>query len=110
MYEIGLLWEKGLISVAQEHLATSIVMRIMSYLYMDFILVENTKGKAIITASANEYHEIRADSNLDHMKILVGGYIFMSGINNSENIGADKISTTTYDTLQTARLWWKEKI
>lgn len=60
MYEIGLLWEEGLISVAQEHLATSIVMRIMSFLYMNFNFIENTKGIAIVTASFNEYHEVGA--------------------------------------------------
>jgi len=169
MYEIGLLWEKGLISVAQEHLVTSIVMRIMSYLYMNFILIENTKGKAIITASVNEHHEvgarmisdileldgwdvkylgantpnnelikiineekpdfigisvtlafnighvkdlitqIRSDSNLDHMKILVGGYAFTFGVKNPEKIGADKISLSIYETIQTANLWWTVK-
>lgn len=60
MYEIGLLWEEGLISVAQEHLATSIVMRIMSFLYMNFDFIQNSKGKAIVTASFNEYHEVGA--------------------------------------------------
>ncbi len=31
MYEVGYLWEKGVISVAQEHLASSIVTRVMAY-------------------------------------------------------------------------------
>jgi methanogenic corrinoid protein MtbC1 len=169
LYEIGLLWEKGLISVAQEHLATSIVMRIMSFLYMNFIFIENSKGKAIITASANEFHEvgariisdlleldgwdvlylgantpneevikiikeerpdfigvsvtmsfninqvkdlisqIRSDSSLDNMKILVGGYAFVFGGDHQEKIGADKILFSTSETIETARLWWNDK-
>lgn len=170
MYEIGLMWEKGFISVAQEHLATSIVMRIMSYLYMNFILIENTKGKAIITASVNEYHElgarivadfleldgwnvkylgsnlpsdelikiikeekpdfigiavtlafniiqvkeliskIRSDSEIaNDLKILVGGYAFLNGENNLKEIGADRISRSPYELIETARMWWKEK-
>lgn len=169
MYEVGLMWEKGLISVAQEHLATSIVMRIMSYLYVNFILIENTKGKAIITASVNEHHEvgarivadfleldgwdvkylgantpndelikiikeekplfigiavtlafniiqvkeliskIRSDSQISpDLKILVGGYAFLIGTNNSKKIGADKISVSSYEVIETARRWWKE--
>ncbi|WP_319371802.1 cobalamin-dependent protein [uncultured Ilyobacter sp.] len=169
MYEVGLLWEKGLISVAQEHLATSIVMRIISYLYMNFILIESSKGKAIITASANEFHEIgariisdqleldgwnvlylganipneelikiikeenpdfigisvamafninkvkelvaqiRSDSTLNYMKILVGGHAFTFGGDSKEKIGADKISFSIDETINTARLWWDDK-
>ncbi len=37
MYDIGRLWENGDISVAQEHLATSIVIRIITYLYMNLL-------------------------------------------------------------------------
>jgi len=169
MYEIGLLWEKGQISVAQEHLATSIVMRIMSYLYMNFILIQANKGKAIITSSANELHEvgariiadileldgwnilylgantpneeliklireekpdflgisvtmafnldnvknlisnIRSQSDFNDLKILVGGYAFTFGGDSHKKIGADKISTSISETLETSRLWWRDK-
>jgi len=169
MYEVGLLWQKGLISVSQEHLASSVVMKVMSYLYSNFVLIENTKGKAIITASVSQHHElgarmvsdvleldgwdvkfvganvsndelieiikevkptfigisvtlvlnidntknliaqIRSDPNLESIKILVGGNAFNFGIVEKEQIGADKISLTIYETLQTAKLWWKEE-
>jgi MerR family transcriptional regulator, light-induced transcriptional regulator len=58
MYEIGALWEKGELSVAREHLASAIVTRVMAALYPKFIILEQTKGKAIVTAAPNEYHEI----------------------------------------------------
>lgn len=58
MYKIGSLWEEGEISTAEEHLASSIVSRIISSLYSRFIYLENDKGKAVISAIANEYHEI----------------------------------------------------
>ncbi len=58
MYAIGNLWEKGDISVAQEHLASAIVTRVMASLYPRFILLEHTKGKSIVTAAPNEFHEI----------------------------------------------------
>jgi methanogenic corrinoid protein MtbC1 len=58
MYKIGELWEEGEITTAEEHLASSIVSRIISSLYSRFINLENDKGKAVISAIANEYHEI----------------------------------------------------
>ena len=60
MYEIGRLWEKGKISVAQEHLASSIVSRVMSQLYSAIVAVKPTKGRAVITAAPNELHELGA--------------------------------------------------
>ncbi len=60
MFKVGLLWEQGDISVAQEHLATAIVSRVMASLYPRFITVKQTKGTALITAAPNEYHELGA--------------------------------------------------
>jgi MerR family transcriptional regulator, light-induced transcriptional regulator len=58
MYQIGNLWEKGEISVAREHLASAIVTRVMASLYPKYIVIEQTKGQAIVTAAPNEFHEI----------------------------------------------------
>lgn len=58
LYNIGVLWQKGIISVTEEHLASSISTRIISYLYSEFIDLDKNKGKAVITAIPNEYHEI----------------------------------------------------
>ncbi|MGM0652516.1 MAG: cobalamin B12-binding domain-containing protein [Bacillota bacterium] len=58
LYDIGLQWEKGHISVAQEHLASAIVTRVMSSLYPRFAVIEQNKGKAIVSAAPNEFHEI----------------------------------------------------
>lgn len=60
LYKIGTLWEDGEISIAQEHLASSIVSRINSFLYSQFISLEVIKGKAVISSIANEFHEIGA--------------------------------------------------
>ncbi|SHE89603.1 cobalamin B12-binding domain-containing protein [Alkalibacter saccharofermentans] len=61
MYEIGLSWEKGLITTAQEHLATSIIIRLMTTLYMKFFgLIDYAKGKFIMSAAQNEFHEVGA--------------------------------------------------
>ncbi|MFW6006301.1 MAG: cobalamin B12-binding domain-containing protein [Candidatus Bipolaricaulota bacterium] len=58
MYEVGKRWEMGKISVAEEHLASSIVSRVLAAIYSQVFDFEYTKGKAVITATANEFHEI----------------------------------------------------
>jgi MerR family transcriptional regulator, light-induced transcriptional regulator len=58
MYQIGNLWENGEISVAREHLASAIVTRVMASLYPKYIVIEQTKGQAVVTAAPNEFHEI----------------------------------------------------
>lgn len=60
MYEIGMLWEEAKISVAQEHLASAVVARIMATIGSNISTTEKTKGKAIVTSAINEFHEIGA--------------------------------------------------
>ncbi|MBF0302768.1 MAG: cobalamin-dependent protein [Desulfamplus sp.] len=62
MYEIGMMWEKAEISVAQEHLASAIVGRIMASVSSgkDNDIINKSCGRAIVTASPNEFHEIGA--------------------------------------------------
>jgi methanogenic corrinoid protein MtbC1 len=60
MYEIGRLWEDDKISTAEEHLATSIVGRILAALYEKMPFSSTTRGKAIVTSAPNEYHELGA--------------------------------------------------
>ncbi|SHH78322.1 cobalamin B12-binding domain-containing protein [Clostridium grantii] len=168
MYDVGKAWEMGEISISQEHLATSVISRIMANIYMDyFILTEITKGKIIVTTATNEYHElgirivadlleldgwdviylgsnipkedlvktilkerpsflvisvtmafniskakeiideIKGNDDLRKLKILAGGQAF-NYFDNKSKIGADKISLSVSETLDTAREWWKE--
>jgi methanogenic corrinoid protein MtbC1 len=60
MYEVGRLWEEGEISVAQEHLASAMVARLMAVLYPSLELVQEPKGRAVVTAAPNEFHETGA--------------------------------------------------
>ena len=57
MYEVGRLWEEGEISVAQEHLASALVARLMAVLYPPLEVVQQPKGRAVVTAAPNEFHE-----------------------------------------------------
>ena len=60
MYEVGMLWEQDILSVAQEHLASAIVGRIMATISMTKIEAKKNKGKVVVTASPNEFHETGA--------------------------------------------------
>jgi methanogenic corrinoid protein MtbC1 len=60
MYEVGRLWEQGEISVAQEHLASALVARLMAVLYPQLEVAQPPKGRAVVTAAPNEFHETGA--------------------------------------------------
>jgi MerR family transcriptional regulator, light-induced transcriptional regulator len=58
LYRVGELWESGQISVATEHLATSITERLMSLDYPAIFSREHSDHKAVVSCAANEYHQI----------------------------------------------------
>lgn len=58
MYMVGTMWENGEISVAREHLASAVVTRVMSSLYIKSEPPEIQRGSAVLTAAPNEFHEI----------------------------------------------------
>ena len=60
MYDVGSKWENGEISVAREHLASSIVARTMSMIYLKQTMPRGLKGTVIVTSASNEFHEIGA--------------------------------------------------
>jgi MerR family transcriptional regulator, light-induced transcriptional regulator len=69
MNMIGSLWERNEISVAEEHLASAIVTRIMSNLYQRFAKYDIFRGKAVITAAPNEFHELGARMMADFLEM-----------------------------------------
>ncbi len=81
MYEIGRGWEMGEVSVAQEHLASAIVARVMSSLYQDYVLgQERQQRKAVVTAAPNEYHEMGAHMISDFLE-MEGWDVYYLGSN-----------------------------
>lgn len=58
MYRVGELWERDEISVAREHLATAITESLLSATYPYLFSGEQTAKKAIISCTANEYHQL----------------------------------------------------
>jgi methanogenic corrinoid protein MtbC1 len=58
MYRIGELWEHNKISVATEHLATSITEGLLTLIYPTLLSREHIGKKAIISCGVNEFHQI----------------------------------------------------
>ncbi len=83
LYHIGILWEKGEITVAEEHLATAIVGRITSNIYTKFRFGEQKKGKIILTAAPNEFHEVGGRIVADLLEIK-GWDVLYLGANTPE--------------------------
>jgi methanogenic corrinoid protein MtbC1 len=69
MYEVGRLWSVGQITVAREHLATSITQRVMAAFYPIILDVPRNKGNVIFTASPGELHEIGPRMMADFLEI-----------------------------------------
>lgn len=60
MYKVGELWAEGQITVAHEHLASSLLARVMASIYPQYVLANSTKGIAVVSAGVNEHHQIGA--------------------------------------------------
>jgi methanogenic corrinoid protein MtbC1 len=58
MYEVGELWENNRITVANEHLATSITESLLNLIYPALFAADHKGKKAVISCSANEFHQI----------------------------------------------------
>ncbi|MHB9073396.1 MAG: cobalamin B12-binding domain-containing protein [Desulfobaccales bacterium] len=60
LYQVGNLWQRGVISVAQEHLASTVVARVMAATYARVEPMNPLKGRAVVTAAPNNFHDIGA--------------------------------------------------
>ncbi len=71
MTKVGELWEANKFTVAQEHLATAITQRMMSYLYSNHFnfSIEHYKAKIIITCAGSELHELGARMTADLLEL-----------------------------------------
>ncbi len=69
LYEVGELWEDNKITVATEHLATSVTSNIMTLTYPLIFNTEKTGKTAVVTAITNEYHQIGARMIADLMEL-----------------------------------------
>lgn len=58
LYEIGKQWENNKIGVAEEHLASAIIEKLLSEIYPSIENAKSTNRNAIISCIENEHHQI----------------------------------------------------
>jgi MerR family transcriptional regulator, light-induced transcriptional regulator len=58
LYEIGRLWEQGVISVAAEHQASAIVEAVLNEQFPRVISVKKNNKSVVLTCVENEFHQI----------------------------------------------------
>ncbi|MFZ0312530.1 MAG: B12-binding domain-containing protein [Candidatus Korobacteraceae bacterium] len=68
LYRVGDLWEQNKISVAQEHLATSITQYAIAALYRQMVPAQVKRGSMVVTGVAGELHQIGANIVADAME------------------------------------------
>jgi len=86
MYEIGRLWEQDKISTAEEHLATSMVGRILAGLYARFPIPPAGRGKAVVTSAPNEFHELGARMLADMLEAAGWDVLFLGANTPAEEL------------------------
>lgn len=86
MYEIGRLWEQDEISTAEEHLATSVVARILAGLYARLPLAAAVRGKAVVTCAPNEYHELGGRMLADMLEAAGWDVLFLGANTPAEEL------------------------
>lgn len=60
MQRVGVLWERALITVADEHRMTAVINRVLASLYFDQPFPTFTRGTALVATGAHEFHEMGA--------------------------------------------------
>jgi methanogenic corrinoid protein MtbC1 len=60
MYQIGRMWERGQVSAVKEHMASSIVTRLLANMQVSAPTLPDWRRRVIVTAGQNEYHQIGA--------------------------------------------------
>lgn len=58
LYEIGDLWEQNRVSVAVEHMATSVTESLFPLVYPTIFSAEHIGRSAVVSCVANEYHQV----------------------------------------------------
>ena len=67
--EVGLLWEQNRISVAQEHMATSLSQLVVSHLYPHLPRAERNGKKVVVASVEGEQHEMGARLGADFFEM-----------------------------------------
>lgn len=102
LYRVGSLWESNKISVAQEHIATSITQSAIAAVYLRLVPAAVSRGSMVVTGVAGELHQVGANLVADSME--ASGWIVRflgtnlppaSVLSTIEEISADVLCVST---------------
>lgn len=65
LYEVGRLWERNRITVADEHMGTAITQYVMSNLYQHLETSGERRGRLVMTGVQGELHQVGANMASD---------------------------------------------
>jgi methanogenic corrinoid protein MtbC1 len=65
---IGLLWERNTITVAQEHMASAIAQYVIAMIYPRLIPTSPSRGSMVVTGVSGEHHQIGANLVADALE------------------------------------------
>ncbi|MFP4065583.1 MAG: B12-binding domain-containing protein [Bacteroidales bacterium] len=80
LYRVGELWETNRITVAEEHIATSITESIMNEFFYDIVSRERVARKVVLGCVENEFHQVGAKMVADIFE-MKGWDTFFPGSN-----------------------------
>lgn len=80
MYEVGDRWERNLISVVTEHIATSITENVIAMAYPRLFAHPKTGKSALVSCVADEYHQIGGRMVADYFE-MQGWDSYFAGAN-----------------------------
>ena len=69
LYDVGLLWETNKISVAMEHLCTSITESLINLSYPFLFNTEHSGKKAVVVCTPGEFHQVGARMVADYFEL-----------------------------------------
>lgn len=58
LYEVGLRWERGEVSVSAEHIATSVVEELLAHLFPHAVHRPSIGRRALVSCAADEFHQV----------------------------------------------------
>jgi methanogenic corrinoid protein MtbC1 len=93
MYRVGELWEHNRITVATEHLATSITEGLLNLVYPMVFATERVGKTAIVSCAANEFHQVGGKMVADILELNGWDAHFLGA-----NMPAEDMSACIQDT------------
>jgi methanogenic corrinoid protein MtbC1 len=79
LYQVGRMWENNEISVATEHLATSITENLLNKVYAKIPVAEPVQKKVVVTSIENETHQIGGKMVADIFEMQGWDAIYLGG-------------------------------